>query len=173
MSSWLRLVLVVLFMGLTARGAAEAGATASRRAAGYRTASGVGPLRIGLRAQSWELSEAFGGAGGLRSTLDGMLGYLAANMQRRQTPPWLGDRAGAAGALPNQPEPRNGTRVGAQPAGGHRADRSPAQRRHRRFRSFLGFTDDGQFGVVVLANTRTPVDGLALRLLATIVDGSA
>ena len=33
------------------------------------------------------------------------------------------------------------------------------------FRSFLGFTEDGRFGVVVLANALAAVDPLGLRLL--------
>ncbi len=151
---------------------AEPGAPAARRAAGYRTAGGIGPLRMGLRAQSWEMSEAFGGAGGFRSTLDGMLGYLAVNMRRRATP------LAAAIELAQQ-ERFRASQDRAMGLGWVRSRREGIGQTviwHNGgtggFSSFVGFTADGRFGVVVLANTITPVDGFALRILATVADGA-
>ena len=152
---------------------AEAGETAARRAAGYRVAAGIGPLRFGLRAQSWEMTEAFGGAGGLRSTLDGMLGYLAANMKRRATP------LAAAVELSQQERfrtsPDRGMGLGWVRS--RREDIGQTVIWHNGgtfgFSSFLGFTADGRFGVVALSNTSVRVDDLALRLLAMITDDGA
>ena len=152
---------------------AETGAAAARRAAGYRAASGIGPLRVGLRAQSWEMTEAFAGAGGLRSTLDGMLGYLAANMKPKTTP------VDEAIELAQQERFRIGPDR-ARGLGWARSRREDIGQtvvwhngRTGGFQSFLGFTADGRFGVVVLTNTPSPVDAFAPRLLATIVDAGA
>ena len=62
------------------------GASNRPRAIGYRARLAVGPVRLGMEAQPWELPEAFAGAGALRGTLDGMMGYLTANMDARATP---------------------------------------------------------------------------------------
>ena len=151
----------------------EAGETVARPAAGYRVAAGIGPLRFGLRAQSWEMTEAFGGAGGLRSTLDGMLGYLAANMKRRATP------LAAAIELAQQERFRTSPDRGMGLAWvrSRREDIRQTVIWHNGgtfgFSSFLGFTADGRFGVVVLSNASARVDDLALRLLTMIVEDGA
>ena len=85
-------------------------------ATGYRVRQVVGPVRLGLVAEPWALPEAFEGAGAVRSTLEGMVGYLAANMGQR-----VGTRSIAAIRSAQQehfqvsPQSRHRARVGAGP----------------------------------------------------------
>ena len=144
--------------------ATEPGGGDRLRATGYRARLAAGPVWLGMEAQPWELPEAMAGAGALRSTLDGMIGYLAANMEERETS--LRDAVRLA-----QREHFRGPERGV----------GLAWIRERRenigqtviwhnggtggFRSFLGFTDDRRFGVVVLSNSSVSVDPLGWRLL--------
>ena len=111
---------------------AEAGETAARRAAGYRVAAGIGPLRFGLRAQSWEMN------GGIRRR------RWASQHARRHVGVSSREHEAQSGRrLPRRFElsqqerstvrtDGNGARVGAEPAGRHRPDGNLAQRRHLR-----------------------------------------
>lgn len=137
-------------------------------AAGYSGRVGIGPLWFALRRQPWEMTEAFAGAGGLWSTLDGMLAYLEANMRHESTP------LAAAARLAHRQRFREGPErgVGLAWIRSRRDDIGRTVIWHNGqtggFASFLGFTDDRRAGVVVLSNTSRPVDPLADALLTAI-----
>jgi len=143
----------------------------SRTAVGYRSRQHIGPVRLGLAAEPWDLPEAFEGAGAVRSTLEGMVGYLAANMREDSDPVYSAIRAahreqfrisprrsiGLAWVRDRRPD------LGGQTVIWHNGGTGG-------FRSFLGFTEDGRFGVVVLANALAAVDPLGGRLLQAAAD---
>ena len=113
----------------------------------------------GKPAKNWDI-DALAGAGAVRSTADDMLHYLEANMHPDAGP------LGAAMKLAHQPRADmvKGIRIGLAwmttdngivwhngGTGG--------------YRSFLGFTKDGQHGVIVLSNTETDLDELGFAVL--------
>ena len=114
------------------------------------------------------MTEAFAGAGGLWSTLDGMLAYLTANMRSEATPLAAALRLAHREHFRTSPE----RGVGLAWARSRRDDVGQTVIWHNGgtggFFSFLGFTEDGRFGVVALGNTARPVDPLAGALLAAI-----
>ena len=107
----------------------------------------------------------------MRSTLEGMVGYLAANMREDSDPVYSAIRAahreqfrisprrsiGLAWVRDRRPD------LGGQTVIWHNGGTGG-------FRSFLGFTEDGRFGVVVLANALAAVDPLGGRLLQAAAD---
>jgi serine-type D-Ala-D-Ala carboxypeptidase/endopeptidase len=108
-----------------------------------------GHLYTGEAAKNWDM-DALAGAGAIRSTANDMLRYLKANMGIDQSP------LAAAMKLAQQPRSNlaetariglawmttdNGIVWHSGGTGG--------------YRSFLGFTEDGRRGVVILANTAT------------------
>ena len=155
--------LVVRPLGLTGI-ETEPGGGDRLRATGYRARLAVGPVRLGMAAQPWELPEAMAGAGALRSTLDGMIGYLSANMDARETP--LRDAIRLA-QREHLRGPERG--IGLAWIRERRDELGQTVIWHNGgtggFRSFLGFTDDRRFGVVVLGNSSVSVDPLGWRLL--------
>lgn len=135
------------------------------RATGYRARLAVGPVRLGMEAQHWELPEAVAGAGALRSTLDGMIRYLAMNMDARATPL----RAAIDLAQREHFRGQSGRAIGLAWIRERRDELGQTVIWHNGgtggFRSFLGFTEDRRFGVVVLSNSSVSVDPLGWRLL--------
>ena len=138
----------------------------SRTAVGYRSRQSIGPVRLGLVAVPWDLPEAFEGAGAVRSTLEGMVAYLAANMRRDSDPVHSAIRAAH----------REHFRISARRSIGLAWVRDRRRDLDGRtviwhnggtggFRSYLGFTEDGRLGVVVLANSVASVDPLGVTLL--------
>ena len=138
----------------------------SRTAVGYRSRQRIGPVRLGLVAAPWDLPEAFEGAGAVRSTLEGMVAYLAANMRKDSDPVHSAIRAAH----------REHFRISARRSIGLAWVRDRRRDLDGRtviwhnggtggFRSYLGFTEDGRFGVVVLANSVASVDPLGVTLL--------
>ncbi len=133
-------------------------------AQGYRSLIKIGPLLLGLRAAPWFQSSTLGGAGALRSSATDMLRYLEAQMhpsgpledalrESHRELFHMNDRSAIAMNWMRTKNPQlkqtliwhNGGTGG--------------------FRSFLGFTQDGRLGVVVLCNAAENVDPLGLALL--------
>ena len=135
------------------------------RATGYRARLAVGPVRLGMEAQPWEAPEAIAGAGALRGTLDGMIGYLTANMNARATPL----RAAVDLAQREHFRGSSGLAIGFAWIREPRDELGQTVIWHNGgtggFRSFLGFTEDRRLGVVVLSNSSVSVDPLGWRLL--------
>jgi len=136
----------------------------SRVAQGYRALVKLGPLVIGLRSAPWFEDNDLGGAGALRSSGNDMLKYLQSNMH-------------PAGPLENAllASHRGLFKESEHVTFGMNWIRSPNKTLNQTviwhnggtggFRSFLGFTEDGRFGVVVLSNSGEEVDDLGMALL--------
>lgn len=140
----------------------------SRLATGYRSYLHVGPYYLAQRAENWEFPNCFAGAGALRSTADDMLIFLAANMGRQKssiTPVlvnsqrilftndsiqigmgWFHKKLSTSGATIIW---HNGGTGG--------------------YSSFLGFTENGRFGVSVLSNSTKGVDHIGYKILETLL----
>lgn len=138
-------------------------------AQGYRWVRKVGPFMVALRSAPWNLAEYYAGAGGIRSTGTDMLKYLIANMRPEGTP--------IAGALRQ-------SHVELFREDKHTAfgmnwlrsnwDWSPQTIIWHNggtggFRTFLGFTEDGELGAMVLCNTG-PGDVSDLLAIALLKD---
>lgn len=143
----------------------EPGGRDGVRATGYGARLAVGPVRLGMEAQPWEAPEAIAGAGGLRSTLDGMIGYLTTNMDARATPL----RAAIDLAQREHFRGQAGLAIGLAWIREQRDEIGQTAIWHNGgtggFRSFLGFTEDRRFGVVLLSNSSLSVDPVGWRLL--------
>ena len=159
-------------LGLPGLEIGPGGEAGSPLATGYRVRQVAGPVRLGLVAEPWDLPEAFEGAGAVRSTLEGMVGYLAANMGQGS------HRVDAAIRLAQQEHFQVSSRraIGLAWVRDHRRDMGQTVIWHNGgtggFRSFLGFTEDRRFGVVVLANALASVDPLGVGLLRAIAAAS-
>ena len=138
---------------------------ASRSAQGYRALARLGPLALALRSAPWLEGNPIGGAGAIRSTAADMLKYLQANMHPEGLPIEHALRE-SHNALFKEDD---------RTAFGMNWIRSQSERLKQvmiwhnggtgGFRSFLGFTADSRFGVVVLSNSSEDVDDLAVNLL--------
>jgi CubicO group peptidase (beta-lactamase class C family) len=140
-----------------------------RVAQGYRAVLRCGPLLLALRSAPWFKGNPLSGAGGLRSTAADMLKYLQANMHPGGGP--------LEQALRQSHEPlfKEDERISF----GMNWIRSPDKALGQTliwhnggtggFCSFLGFTADGRFGVLVLANSMADMDAPALAILRDAV----
>jgi CubicO group peptidase (beta-lactamase class C family) len=107
--------------------------------------------------------DALAGAGSLRSNADDMLRYLHAMMDGRKQPGSAFYVAQTAQRATNLPD----TRIGLA---WHLSQRQGTTLVWHNgmtggYASYIGYTDDGRRGVVVLANAARPVDALALAVL--------
>src|ERR1041384_8021734 len=149
------------------------GAHAARTAQGYRAVLGCGPIVFALRSSPWFDAPNLGGAGALRSTGADLLKYLKANMRPEGQP--------IEHAL--RESHREFFREDAHSAIGMNWVRSQAGKLKQTiiwhngatggFHSYLGFTEDGQTGVLILSNTSEDVDPLARKLLVEVAGSSA
>jgi CubicO group peptidase (beta-lactamase class C family) len=141
-------------------------ATQRRRAAQrYRAVLRWGPLVLALRSAPWFEANDLGGAGALRSTAADMLRYIQANMHPEGQP--LEHALQESHRVLFQEDERT--------AYGMNWVHVQSQRLKRAiichdggtggFRSFIGFTADRRFGVVLLSNSSEDVDDLAVELL--------
>jgi CubicO group peptidase (beta-lactamase class C family) len=138
---------------------------ATRAAQGYRAVLRCGPLVLALRSDPWFVGNNLGGAGALRSTATDMLKYLQANMHPEGQP--LEHALSESHRKLFQEDERT--------AFGMNWILSQSKRLQRPiiwhnggtggFRSFLGFTGDSRWGVLVLSNSGEGVDDLAIELL--------
>ena len=123
---------------------------------------------VALRSDPWFVGNPLGGAGALRSTASDMLKYLKANMHPEGQP--------LAHALRESHQvlfkENKYTAIGMnwihlqslklqQPLIWHNGGTGG-------FRSSLGFTEQGQFGALILSNTSEDVDQLAIALLSDL-----
>lgn len=138
-------------------------------AQGYRAVWRCGPLMFALRSDPWlEGNDTLGGAGGLRSTGADMLNYLVANMRPDESP------IGKALRETHQELFKENDRVsfGMNWLRTANDDFKQTLIWHNGgtggFRSFLGFTEDGRAGVLILSNTSESVDELSLEILRDI-----
>ena len=140
--------------------------TVLTRSAGQAARSAVGHDAAGNPVPDWRLP-ALGGAGGLHGTADDLLRYLRAHLRLRP--------AAMAGALAAVRRPRarvdRATRIGLAwfrqqlPGGVPIAWHNGAVAGHA---SFVGFAPGAGLGVVVLANTGTPVDQAGVAALTAL-----
>jgi CubicO group peptidase (beta-lactamase class C family) len=136
----------------------------ARFAQGYRALLKLGPFVIGLGSAPWFEDNDLGGAGALRSSANDMLKYLQANMR----PSGPLEKVFRLSHLELFKESEH-------IVFGMNWIRSPNDALKQTviwhnggtggFRSFLGFTEDGRFGVVVLSNSGESVDDLGMGLL--------
>ncbi len=138
----------------------------------YRWSARFGPITLGLASSEWQLPEHLLGAGGIRSTGADMLKFLKANMG-----------LGAASIRPAiERSHQELFRENNRRATGMNWERSSYNSLSQLViwhnggtnghSSFLGFTEDGRFGVVVLSNTGSRVDQLARRILSSLAKAS-
>jgi CubicO group peptidase (beta-lactamase class C family) len=138
---------------------------ARRVAQGYRAIVCCGPLVLALRSAPWFERNDLGGAGALRSTAVDMLKYLQANMHPEGQPIESALRESHQVLFKEDERTAFGmnwirTRSErlAQPLIWHNGGTGG-------FRSFIGFTEDSRWGVLVLSNSSEDVDDLAVALL--------
>ncbi len=140
----------------------------SRLAAGYRIFLHAGPFYSAQRASPWEFPNTMAGAGGLRSTGNDMLTFLAANMGQRhseltpaleQSHVVLYAKGGVQIGMGwfHDPLPKSGEMVVW-----HNGETGG-------YASYIGFTQDRRFGVVVLGNSTNNVDGLGREILDNLI----
>ena len=143
-------------------------AQADRMAQGYRAVWRCGRLIVALRSAPWFVGNDLGGAGALRSTATDMLKYLEANMHPDGQP--IADALRESHEVLMKEDERfsygmNWVHLRSpklkQPVIWHNGGTGG-------FRSFIGFTEDSRFGVVILSNSSDDVDSLALALLAEL-----
>jgi CubicO group peptidase (beta-lactamase class C family) len=149
------------------------GAQVARFAQGYRAVARCGPVVFALRSSPWlDANDNLGGAGGVRSTGEDMKKYLEANMRPDGQP--------LEHVL--RETHRELFRENAQTAFGMNWLRTKNQRLRQSiiwhnggtggFRSFLGFTEDGRNGVLIMSNTSESVDELSMNLLRELAGPS-
>ena len=138
---------------------------APRAAQAYRAILRLGPLVLALRSDPWFDGNNLGGAGALRSTATDMLKYLQANMHPARQP--------IEHAL--RESHRELFHEDEQTSWGMNWIRTQSERLQQPmiwhnggtggFSSFLGFTEKGGLGVLILSNSSEDVDDLAVELL--------
>lgn len=140
----------------------------ARFAAGHRGYFRIGAYYLAQQAAHWNLPNCMAGAGGLRSTANDMLAFLAANMGRTTTEitPALrrsheilftGDAVQIGMAWFHKTLPASGESIiwhNGETGG---------------FSSFLGFSADGRVGVCVLNNSARSVDQIGETILDALV----
>lgn len=140
----------------------------ARFAAGYRGYFRIGAYYLAQQAAHWNLPNCMAGAGGLRSTANDMLAFLAANMGRTTseiTPAlrrsheilFTGDAVQIGLAWFHKTLPASG-----EPIIWHNGETGG-------FSSFLGFSANGRVGVCVLSNSARSVDHIGETLLESLV----
>ena len=140
-------------------------AQAPRAAQAYRAVLRCGPLVLALRSDPWFVKNDLGGAGALRSTAADMLKYLQANMHPEGQPIKHALRESHQELFREDEHTTYGmnwihsqSEKLAQPMVWHNGGTGG-------FRSFIGFTEDSRFGVLVLSNSSEDVDDRAVALL--------
>ena len=139
-----------------------------RLANGYRSTFRLGPLILGIKSPNWTFPSHLAGAGGIRSTANDMLKYLKANMAvldnpltsaiKRSHRELFKENARESYGM-NWVRRKNDTIK--QTVVWHNGGTGG-------YRSFIGFTEDGRFGVVILSNTSRSVDPLGVAILQDI-----
>jgi CubicO group peptidase (beta-lactamase class C family) len=138
---------------------------APRAAQGYRAVLRCGPLLFALRSDPWFAASKLGGAGALRSTAADMLKYLQANMRPDGQPLEHALRESHRELF--QEDERTAYGMNWIHTRSERLQQAMIWHNGGTggFRSFLGFTEDSQLGVLILSNSSADVDALAIALL--------
>jgi CubicO group peptidase (beta-lactamase class C family) len=139
-----------------------------RSAQGYRSVLRCGPLVVALRSAPWFEGNDLGGAGALRSTATDMLKHLQAHMHPEGQPLATAIRESRKVLFKEDEHTSFGMnwihiqsdRLG-QELIWHNGGTGG-------FRSFVGFTADSRFGVLILSNSTEGVDDLAIGLLRDV-----
>lgn len=131
----------------------------------YRSILKLGPVSFGLKSDEWRIPNHLAGAGAIRSTGRDMMTFLKANMGLVSTPIDAAIRRShrelfrdTAGLTIGMNWIRSVDDELAQNIIWHNGGTGG-------FRTYLGFTEDRQFGVFVLGNTANSVDALAVEIL--------
>jgi len=136
-----------------------------RLAQGYQGYLRLGGLFLTQKSEPWAFAPGMVGAGGLRSTARDMLLFLKANLDQK-------DQAPVNRALKMSHNPLHeseGSRIGM----GWFIGKLPESEKEFLFHSgltggyssFIGFTSDYRFGVVILANTSRSLDSMGQAVL--------
>lgn len=135
----------------------------------YRSVVTVWPAAFGLETEEWVFPNHLAATGASRSTGHDMMTFLKANMGRTATP------IDAAIQRSHQElfQERNDRALGMNWIRSFDASISQNIIWHNGgtggFRSYIGFTEDHQFGIFVLSNTAVSVDALAEQILKAVV----
>ncbi len=140
--------------------------------AGYRGTLQLGPTLVALESSDWQLPNHLAGAGAIRSTGSDMMTFLKANMGVIPTALDAAIRRSHQ-ELYNKQDDRS---VGMNWMRSYERGISQNIIWHNGgtggFRTYVGFTEDRQFGVVALSNTAMGVDELAVALIRALVRDS-
>ena len=140
----------------------------SRLARGYRSYYHIRPFSFAQISDNWEFPNCTSGAGALRSTANDMMVFLSANMGRtksRLTPSLVSshkvlfrdDKTEIGMGWLHESLPESG-----EPIDWHNGQTGG-------YSSFMGFTENGRFGVVVLSNLAKKVDDIGFKILDSLV----
>ncbi len=135
----------------------------------YRSAGTVGPVCVAMESAEWQFPNHLAGAGAMRSTGRDMMTFLKANMGLIPTP------IDAAIQRSHQElfQERADRAMGMNWIRSFESDISQTIIWHNGgtggCKTYLGFTEDRQFGVFVLSNTVSSVDALAEGILKAFV----
>ncbi len=143
--------------------------TRNRLPSKYRSILKLGPVSFGLKSDDWRIPNHLAGAGAIRSTGRDMMTFLKANMGLVSTPIDAAIRRSHRELFRDT----GGLTIGmnwirsfddelAQNIIWHNGGTGG-------FRTYLGFTEDRQFGVFVLGNTANSVNALAVEILKSLV----
>jgi CubicO group peptidase (beta-lactamase class C family) len=138
-------------------------------APGYRSSMKLGTAVTVLGSSAWELPNHLAGAGAIRSTGSDMMKYLKANMGLIDTP--IDDAIRLSHTTLY--EERKDRAIGMNWIRSLDENIEQEVIWHNGgtggYRSYLGFTADCRFGVVVLCNTQNDADALGQRILREMV----
>jgi CubicO group peptidase (beta-lactamase class C family) len=135
----------------------------------YRAVCKLGPVRVTMESDEWQFPNHLAGAGAIRSTGRDMMTFLKANMGLIPTPIDEAIRRSHQELF----EERTDRAMGMNWIRSFESNISQNIIWHNGgtggFRTYLGFTEDRQFGVFVLSNTAISVDALAEGILKALV----
>jgi CubicO group peptidase (beta-lactamase class C family) len=135
----------------------------------YRSILKLGPVRFGLKSDEWRFPNHLAGAGAIRSSGRDMMTFLKANMGLVSTPLDTAIRRSHRELFRNT----SGLTIGMNWIRSFDVELAQNIIWHNGgtggFRTYLGFTEDRQFGVFVLGNTANSVDAPAVEILKSLV----
>lgn len=152
-------------LGMNSTSVVLSDADRAQLAQGYRSGYRMGGVQLALTSATWDMPDHYAAAGGIRSTAKDMMVFLKANMGRIDTPLERAIRASHEPLMQRSQHREIGMNWLREKQPDGAADILWHNGGTGGYRTFLGFTDDGEYGVVVLANTAVSVDGLAFELL--------
>ncbi|MHC5540152.1 serine hydrolase domain-containing protein [Singulisphaera rosea] len=134
----------------------------------YRISVNLGPMRLAAESEEWRLPNHLAGAGAIRSTGHDMMTFLKANMGLIPTPLDSGIRRSHQALF----QENASFSIGMNWIRSFESSLSQTILWHNGgtggFRTYLGFTEDYQYGVFALSNTANSVDSLAVDILKSL-----